>query len=166
MICESDRISIRKFSLDDVDAFYDLCCKEEITKWFISWRVDRNKAYKMVSKFIKEYENIDIQEGNVSFIVERKSDSQVIGYCLLGPEPDTREVEIVYAINPEYQNMGYASEVSKVLSKWAFESHDLEYLVATIDYENIASSSVVEKCGFKKIEDSRYQGLLYYRLYR
>lgn len=166
MICKSERLSIRKFSIGDVEAFYDLCSKEEITYWFKSWKVNRIKANEMIATFIKEYEDIRIQERNVSFIVERISDKEVIGYCLLGPEPETGEVEIVYAINPIYQRQGYASEVSRTLSKWAFENYDLEYLVATIDKENRASSAVVEKSGFEKHEDNRYQGLLYYRLYR
>ncbi|MGE7916079.1 GNAT family N-acetyltransferase [Lysinibacillus xylanilyticus] len=61
-----------------------------------------------------------------------------------------REGEIGYIVNPEYWGMGYATEVSKLLIEFGFETLNLHRIFATCDPRNVGSSKVLEKIGMTK----------------
>jgi len=56
-----------------------------------------------------------------------------------------------WAINPEFQNRGYASEAAAGLIKFGFESLNLRVIYATCDARNSASFKVMEKVGMKRV---------------
>ena len=63
------------------------------------------------------------------------------------------EVEVLFSIADEYQNNGYATEAAKAIIEWFFSSRNNEYLCAIVKLTNIPSQKVVEKLGFKFIEE-------------
>ena len=86
--------------------------------------------------------------------IETKSENKCIG--LVGVIPQKKingEIEILYEIADEYQINGFATEAATALIKWFFETRNNSYLCAIIKVNNIASQRVIEKIGFKYIED-------------
>ena len=57
------------------------------------------------------------------------------------------EIEIGYILKRSAWGKGYATEAAQRLLKFAFEETPLDEIVAVIDAENIASQSILEKCG-------------------
>lgn len=105
--------------------------------------------------------------------VEKNEEKQCIGLIGIAPKRElNNEVEILFAIADEYQNKGYATEAGKAIIDWAFQNCVLDYLVAIVKLDNIASQRVIEKLGFKHIEqriipyDGKPTPFNYYRLYR
>ena len=59
------------------------------------------------------------------------------------------EVGLFWAIDPIYQRQGYASEAAQGLIEYAFKHLRLKRILATTEYENIASQAVMQKVGMK-----------------
>ena len=59
------------------------------------------------------------------------------------------EVGLFWAVDPAFQRQGYASEAAQGLIKYAFKHLQLKRILATTEYENIASQAVMQKVGMK-----------------
>ena len=76
------------------------------------------------------------------------------------------EIEISYALMPEYWGQGLATEMTSSLIKIAFENYNISELISINQPTNEASRHVMEKCGFKFEKDVIYSNLphVLYRL--
>ncbi len=89
------------------------------------------------------------QEPFQALAIERKSDKSVIGLVGVAPKKEIAgEIEILFSIADEYQNLGYATEAGKAIIWWAFEQAEQDMLSAIVKLENKASRRVIEKLGF------------------
>lgn len=86
------------------------------------------------------------------FAVCLKENELLIGGC--GIRRDSQESQVAnlgYAINPDFQSMGYATEVTKRLIEFGFKELNLAVIYATCDTRNTASFKVMEKAGMKRV---------------
>jgi len=86
------------------------------------------------------------------FTVHHRESGAAIGTgAFKGPPDADGMVEIAYAIDPEYQNRGFATEVARALSDFAFSSRGVRVVRAhTLPTAN-ASTRVLAKCGFTRL---------------
>ncbi len=75
-------------------------------------------------------------------IPELRSVSQPSGYY-------TTEFGLFYAIDPEYQRQGYATEAARGMLEYAFKQLHVGRVIAMTDYANVASQNVMRKLGMK-----------------
>jgi len=59
------------------------------------------------------------------------------------------EFGLFYAISPSHQRQGYASEAAQALVDYAFQHLNLKRVIATTDYDNVASMGVMRKLGMR-----------------
>lgn len=59
----------------------------------------------------------------------------------------TAEVGLLWLIDPAHQGQGYASEAAQTLIDYAFGAMRLLRLIATTEYDNLASQAVMRKLG-------------------
>lgn len=59
------------------------------------------------------------------------------------------EVGLYWAIDPEYQKRGYATEAGGALIRYAFEELQVARIIATTEYDNLASQAVMRKLGMR-----------------
>jgi [ribosomal protein S5]-alanine N-acetyltransferase len=57
------------------------------------------------------------------------------------------EVGLFWAIDPEHQRQGYATEAAQALIDFAFQQLRVKRLIATTEYDNAASIGVMRKLG-------------------
>ncbi|MFP8876396.1 MAG: GNAT family N-acetyltransferase [Myxococcota bacterium] len=69
--------------------------------------------------------------------------------------PVEYEVEIGYVLKKTAWGKGIATEAASRLLRFAFESTDLEEIVAVIDHENTRSAKVLDKIGLEETGDRR-----------
>jgi ribosomal-protein-alanine N-acetyltransferase len=83
-----------------------------------------------------------------------KKNNQLIGSGgYKGSPTKDGTVEIGYEIAKEYRNKGFATELAKSLITHAFKQADINIIYAhTLAHEN-ASTRVLLKCGFHKVEE-------------
>lgn len=82
----------------------------------------------------------------------------VIGYCRVNKEQldqpeyaDKNLVSLGFVIGKPYQNQGYGTEMLKTITAYLKERFD--YCVADHFVENTASQRVIEKAGYRYLED-------------
>lgn len=88
---------------------------------------------------------------NFGFAILHKIDNRMIGFCsFTGPPNPDGVVEIAYGIAPDYQRKGFATEAAAALVEFATQSGQVRTVIAHTLAEINPSTSVLEKCGFKK----------------
>ncbi len=75
-------------------------------------------------------------------IPELRSAPQPSGYY-------STEFGLFYAIDPEYQRQGYATEAARAMLEYAFKQLHVKRVIAMTDYANVASQNVMRKLGMK-----------------
>jgi RimJ/RimL family protein N-acetyltransferase len=65
------------------------------------------------------------------------------------------EVGLFWAIDPDQQRQGYATEAAQALIDFAFQQLRVKRLIATTEYDNLASIGVMRKLGMR-IEKNQY----------
>ena len=78
--------------------------------------------------------------------------NRLIGGCNLKQKhADIREAFLGYAIGPEFQRRGYATEAAAALVDFGFNQLRLVRIVAECNAENLASRRVMEKLGMRLV---------------
>jgi len=86
-------------------------------------------------------------------IIERES-RMVIGMCGFAAPPDANgAIEIAYGIAPSFQGRGYATEAAQALIEIARSNPAVRLICAHTLAEPNASTRVLEKCGFRKVDE-------------
>lgn len=84
------------------------------------------------------------------FAIIVNADEQLIGGCSVKLQSGT-EGSLGYAIHPEYQGMGFATEATRAMIEFGFRDLGLERIVAQCDTRNSASYRVMEKAGMARV---------------
>lgn len=88
------------------------------------------------------------------YLIIHVPDNVLIGSCGFKGEPDANGmVEIGYEIMPTYRLKGLGAETAKGLTAHAFGQPGVHKIVAHTLREENASVKILEKIGFKQIED-------------
>ena len=84
-----------------------------------------------------------------AFFMTHKTDKCLVGTCGFKGLPDTEGVvEIGYEVRPDYRERGLATEVVHSLAQYAFDSGQVQAVVAHTLAVESASVSVLRKKGF------------------
>jgi len=89
----------------------------------------------------------------------------VAGAGFLGP-PANGAVEIGYSVIPAARGRGYAAEIVKALVEYAFEHPDVNEVMAHTSDDNVASTQVLMRCGFRRVGPGSETGSVEYRTKR
>lgn len=74
--------------------------------------------------------------------------------CFKGPPDETGSVEIGYEVYGAYENLGYASEATNALVRWALDFGTVHKIVASVEPDNAPSKRVLTKLGMKLYDRS------------
>ena len=68
-----------------------------------------------------------------------------------GPPDPNGEVQIGYSVTTEHRRSGYATEVVRALTAFAFETPNVTRVIARTTEDNPASMRVLDKAGFARV---------------
>jgi RimJ/RimL family protein N-acetyltransferase len=143
---ETERLLLRWFTLDDLDAFNVLGTDPQIIRYvgnqpFASLEAARET---LASAPLRDYATY----GYGRFACVWKPTGQIIGFC--GPKflPDSGEVDLGYRFLPRFWGMGLATESGSAVVDYARQQLDLQRLVGWVHPDNVASARVLAKLGF------------------
>jgi RimJ/RimL family protein N-acetyltransferase len=83
-----------------------------------------------------------------AFRLVEQNTGATVGSCSFKGPPVDGIVEIAYAIEPEYQRKGYATEAAQALAEFAASREDVRLVRAHTLPDGAASKRVLAKCGF------------------
>ncbi len=92
-----------------------------------------------------------VDHWTLGYTAVRAEDGALIGQGGFKMPPVNGVVEIAYGISPPFEGRGYATQVARALLRVAFESAEVQMVIAhTLDPTG-ASSRVVLKAGFRSV---------------
>ena len=146
-IIVTERLVLREVNINDADFILDLLN----SKGWLQFIGDRNvrslpDAEKYIAdRIIKSY----IDHGLGLYLVELKTSGTAIGLCGLIKRDTLEDIDIGFAFLPEYNGFGYAFEAAISTLQFAFESLEINRLVAITTPDNINSIKLLEKIGMQ-----------------
>ncbi|MDK9698743.1 MAG: GNAT family N-acetyltransferase [bacterium] len=148
----SERLLLRKLSMDDAEAIFEYASQDEVTR-FMLW--DTNRTIEETRTFLKmSLEAYDAKVPGIWAIVY-KPENKVIGTLgMHNYRPQHFRVEIGYVIAKPYWGRGIMTEAVKTVLTFCFETMGLNRVDACCFDGNIASERVILKSGMK------YEGTL------
>ncbi|MBI3004310.1 MAG: GNAT family N-acetyltransferase [Ignavibacteriales bacterium] len=105
---------------------------------------DREVEEETVDALVQKNELLYSQAGVGLWLIADKMTDVKIGFCGFFKSTD---LEIVYAVHPEFQKKGYATEASSKALAFLREAGVQEDVFARIDEANKESHSIAEKIG-------------------
>jgi ribosomal-protein-alanine N-acetyltransferase len=145
MILETERLSMRKWSLADAEAALDLWGDPLVMKYVGKPVRDVDEAQNWL-EWAMTYEE---KHRFCRWPVVERASGQVIGSCGLMYQNDQRFIDLGYYFTPSRWGRGYATEISAACIRYAFDNLDVCELIATVDINNRPSQRVLDKCGFE-----------------
>lgn len=161
MKCEplvTERLLLRRFTLDDVEALYQLVTIPAVIRYVGNTPAASREAARETLKAhaLRDYE----VHGYGRFAVVWKATGAVIGFCGVKHLDEIGENELGYRYLPEFWGQGLAKESCRAVIDHARETLKLRRLVSVIHPENEGSKNVVRKLGFTHESTRVIDGLI------
>ena len=144
IVIETERLTLRHLTRDDVDAVFAVIGDPETMK-FYPQRFSREDAERWVVKSQERYRN----DGFGLFAVVLKSNGEVIGNCGVVKQnvEDESLLDVGYHFRRDYWGHGYATEAAHACMDYAFRHLNAVKVVSLILPVNLPSRRVAERNG-------------------
>ena len=142
-VIETNRIMMRKFTLDDADAMYENWASDPKVTKYLTWRAHANKK---ISQDVVETWCAHYKENTYHWAVVLKETNQPIGSIGIGRlyEEENR-AEFGYTIGQKHWNKGLVTEAMTALLDYFFNEIGFERIDGLHDVQNPASGKVMKK---------------------
>lgn len=142
---ETERLLLRKITLDDIEDMNLYSSNEQVTK-YVTWNTHKTlsdtKAF--VEFVLNKYENEQVAPWGI----ENKENGKFIGTIdFVWWKPEHKIAEIGYVISKDFWGKGLTTEAAKKIVRFGFEKMDLVRIQARCFVKNIGSARVMEKSG-------------------
>ena len=156
MIIETERLTMRPFTADDLPELLRMRSDEDVVRYL-------GGVAKQTPEFTKERLrfHFDCYEkyGYGMFAVVRKSGGEFIGWAGLQPLEESGETEVGYGFDKPHWGQGYATETAAAWLRYGFETAGRERIVAVAVPENTGSRHVMEKLGMSYEKNAEHYGI-------
>jgi len=158
VVRETDRLSLRELSLDDLDFVAKMLAHPEVMAfWPKPHSREESEAW-----ILRQQERY-ARDGYGYWLAVEKASGQPIGQAgLLRQEVDgVTETGIGYIMHRPFWRRGLATEAAAACRDYAFEKLGKERLVVLVRPENVVSQIVARKLGAKPERETIYAGFVH-----
>ena len=147
----TERLILRKLTLDDVDNIFLLDSNPDVMKYVgVPIASSKEESKKLIENILHQYE----KNGTGRLAVIEKETNKFIGWS--GIKLLTEEVtgfnnvyELGYRFLPEFWRKGYATESAKASLDLGFNQLNADKIYAYADVDHHSSNQILTKLGFK-----------------
>jgi len=146
MITESERLILREVEQADAPFMLELVNDPDWIRFIGDRKVhDLESAGEFIrTRFEKPYR----ENGIGLWLMVEKTTGMSIGICGLVDRPGLDDIDLGYALLPQYRGQGFASEAAKVCLQYGYERLGLSRIVAITAPQNTSSCGMLERLGF------------------
>ena len=169
MILETERCKLRFFKNSDVEALFSICNDKEFNQYIpLPYPYHKSDA----KKWIKSQPEKRKEGSGFDFAVVSKDGNELIGSVSITIDKKNQFGELGCWISKQCWGKGFATEILKKVTKFAFEDLGLHKVYAKCYKENIASSKAIQKSGLTfvgtlrehALKDGKFHDCLLYEL--
>lgn len=140
---ETERLILRQFTEDDLEALFLILKDEEVNK-FLPWYPMKN--LEETKKFYEERYAAKYNESQAyAYAICLKDDDVPVGYININVDDS---YELGYGLRKEFWHQGIVSEAAKAVAEQV-KKDGIPYITATHDINNPHSGGVMRKIGMK-----------------
>lgn len=141
----TDRLLLRKFTIDDYEDLYEYLSNSEVVQ-YEPYDVYTIEECSEEVKFRSEDENQRF------WAVCLKENKKVIGHVYFNKEEpmEFKTWELGYVFNPKFYGQGYATEACKRILKYGFEEKNAHRIVAEVNVKNESSWKLLERLSMRR----------------
>ena len=155
MQLETERLILRSFREEDVDAMEQLFANPDFMRFSLGVFTERKQTVAFIEK-VMEWDRAGIPS---QFAIVPRNEDAVIGYCGFHHHPEVPgEVEIGYRLHPDYWNRGLITEAARAVRDHGFRDYKLSRVISLIHPDNIPSRRVAEKNGMEVEKEITFRG--------
>jgi ribosomal-protein-alanine N-acetyltransferase len=145
IVLETSRLYLREMTEADAAFMLKLLNSEGWLKYIGDKKIYTTKAAAdhIRDGYIKSYR----ENGFGLYLMEEKTQNTPMGICGLIRRKTLPDVDIGFALLPEYEGHGYAFEAAKACLDFAWINHNLKRIVAITTAANKPSQKLLEKLG-------------------
>jgi len=150
---ETERLALREWDDEDEWAFYAIMNTPAVMRWLggAQTREEWDAGYRRLRGYQRDF-------GFTFWIIERKSDGQILGFCGLkranAPGATFQgDVEIGWRLREDAWGKGYAKEAAIASLDLAFSRFDAPHVVAITALGNEPSQGLMQRLGMVRRED-------------
>jgi len=159
-VLETDRLVLRGFRSDDLDAITEMWAMPEIVRYIGGVPMTREQSWTRLLRQIGMWSVM----GFGFWVITEKATGRVIGEAgfhemrrALTPSLEGT-LETGWGLLPEFQGKGYATEALNAMWAWIGANRPDMTITCIIDPRNAASIGLAERHGFREFARSPYQG--------
>ncbi|NUP45738.1 MAG: GNAT family N-acetyltransferase [Catenulispora sp.] len=146
----TNRLSLRLFTLDDVDDLYAYQSLPSVARYLYRPAHTRERSEQVAAE--RATRTAWHADGDkVALAVCRRDEPGLLGEVTVTlADARAAQAEIGWTIDPRYQGRGYATEAAAALAAFAFDTLGVHRLYARLDVENTGSVRVCERLGMRR----------------
>ncbi len=142
----TDRLSIRYFREDDIDAYAPIVADPDVMK-FLDGVQTRSEAITYLGEMIEHHAT----SGLGRYAVELRSTGELIGFC--GFRPAGNYVDFGYRYAKHTRGQGIGREAALAVREYGIETLNMTNMEAGVAQTNLASTKILDELGFRHREE-------------
>lgn len=143
---ETNRLWLREATPEDVESVYAVFADPKVTLFHdLDTFTHLDEAIRVIERRARGFES----GHGIRWGIARKQDNYLIGSCGFTWNKDLNAAEVGYELKSQFWQQGIMSEALGAIVQYGFEVKGLEFIIAEIMLENIASRKLLEKLGFQ-----------------
>lgn len=152
---ETKRLLLRDATLEDAEAVFAVFSDSKVTEFHdMDTLTHVDGAIQVIERRKQGFEN----GRGIRWAITRKEDSYLIGSCGFTWIRAANAAEIGYELASKFWRQGIMSEALNAILKYGFENKELEFIIAEIMLENVASRKLLQKLSFRSQEVLKKHG--------
>ena len=144
------RVTLRAYAMDDLDAFSDMCGRDDVTRYLYWGSRTREESRTSLVRKVGETGFGDVDE-TLSLAVSRNDDGAYLGEVILHMiDAGSRGAEFGFLFHPDHHGQGYAGEAARAMLELAFGTLGLHRVIGRCDARNVASARLMRRLGMRQ----------------
>jgi len=144
----TERLTLRQPATDDQGDIFALRSDPEVNKYLGR---QPSKTIEDAINFINKINDTFEKNSSIYWIITRSNTKEFVGtICLYNFSKENNSCEIGYELMPKFQGQGIMKEATEKIIEYAFQTMQLQKIVAVTHKDNQNSSKLLEKFDFKK----------------
>jgi ribosomal-protein-alanine N-acetyltransferase len=154
----SERLVLRRFTLDDLPLLIELNGDAEVMRW-LGGVLNAEQTEAMLRTRILDYYAANPGLGIWATVL--RDSGECIGFHMLNHLYGESQVQVGYRLFRNQWGKGYATEMAVALLDYGYRQHGLDKIAAITALENHASQHVLLKAGLLRLADRAFPHPVY-----
>ncbi|MGV2830285.1 GNAT family N-acetyltransferase [Myxosarcina sp. GI1(2024)] len=143
---ETRRLLLRQATQENIEAVFAVFSDPQVTKFNDLEMFNRlDEASRIIERRAKGFEN----GRGIRWAITCKENNYLIGSCGFTWLKEINAAEIGYELKSQFWKQGIMSEALSDILQYGFSSREIEFVIAEVMLENLASKKLLEKVGFQ-----------------